>query len=78
MEREFKKPVSWLGGRDLLTSLKSIISSTVNGEKQDSRDWMFAETIPVTRCDSKKQESYWFDYIADTGDGMSEIGRAHV
>lgn len=73
MEREFKKPVSWLGGRDLLTSLKSIISSTLNGEKQDSRDWMFAETIPITRSDSKKQESYWFDYIADTGDGMSAV-----
>ena len=73
MERKFKKPVSWLGGRDLVTSLKSIISSTLDGEKQDSRDWMFAETIPVTRCDSKKQEPYWFDYIADTGDGMSAV-----
>lgn len=73
MKREFKKPVSWLGGRDLLTSLKSIISSTVNGEKQDSRDWMFAETIPIKRCAGNEQEPYWFDYIADTGDGMSAV-----
>lgn len=73
MKREFKKPVSWLGGRDLLTSLKSIISSTVNGEKQDSRDWMFAETISMKRCTGNKQEPYWFDYIADTGDGMSAV-----
>ncbi|MXS82775.1 hypothetical protein [Nitrosomonas oligotropha] len=73
MKREFRKPVSWLGGRDLLTSLKSIISSTVNGEKQDSRDWMFAETISMKRCTGNQQEPYWFDYIADTGDGMSAV-----
>lgn len=73
MKREFKKPVSWLGGRDLLTSLKSIISSTLNGEKQDSRDWMFAETISIKRCTRNEQEPYWFDYIADTGDGMSAV-----
>jgi len=73
MKREFKKPVSWLGGRDLVTSLKSIISSTLNGEKQDSRDWMFAETIPIKRCSRDEQKPYWFDYIADTGDGMSAV-----
>ena len=72
IKRKFKQPVSWLAGRDLLASLESILSYLLNGEKQDSRDWMFAETIAPPHCNDGTQE-YWFDYIADTGDGSRAV-----
>ncbi|MBY0475357.1 MAG: hypothetical protein K2Q13_09900 [Nitrosomonas sp.] len=73
VERKFKRPVSWLAGRELLASLESTLNYVLNGEKQDSRDWMFAETITPPHCNSDEQDSYWFDYIADTGDGSRAV-----
>ncbi|SNX59346.1 hypothetical protein SAMN06296273_0785 [Nitrosomonas ureae] len=72
IERKFKRPVSWLAGRELLASLESILSYLLNGEKQDSRDWMFAEALTPPHCNDTEQE-YWFDYIADTGDGSRAV-----
>lgn len=73
VERKFKRPVSWLAGRELLASLESTLNYVLNGEKQDSRDWMFAEAITPPHCNSDEQDSYWFDYIADTGDGSRAV-----
>ncbi|SOD19121.1 hypothetical protein [Nitrosomonas ureae] len=70
--RKFKRPVSWLAGRELLASLESTLNYLLNGEKQDSRDWMFAQAITPPHCNDTQQE-YWFDYIADTGDGSRAV-----
>lgn len=34
---------------------------------------MFAKAITPPRCNNGEQEPYWFDYIADTGDGMCAV-----
>ncbi|SDY77830.1 hypothetical protein [Nitrosomonas sp. Nm58] len=72
-KRDFKRPVSWLMGRELLAGLKYITAYIFMGDKQDPRDWMYAKTITPPRCNNGDQESYWFDYIADTGDGMRAV-----
>ncbi|ALQ52366.1 hypothetical protein [Nitrosomonas ureae] len=72
IKRKFKRPVSWLAGRELLASLESILNYLLNGKKQDSRDWMFAQAITPPHCNDTQQE-YWFDYIADTGDGSRAV-----
>lgn len=39
-EGAFKKPVAWLGGRELLANLKLFALHALFGDKLDSRDWM--------------------------------------
>ena len=39
-ENEFKGPVSWLFGRELIASLKGTLLYTAFKGKLDSRDWM--------------------------------------
>jgi hypothetical protein len=71
--KNFKTPVSWLMGRELLAGLKWIMAYTFMGDKLDSKDWMNAEIITPPRSNNNAIEPYWFDYIADTGDGMSAV-----
>lgn len=70
---QFKRPVSWLMGRELLAGLKWIMAYTLMGDKQDPKDWMQPEEIRyhLERHDGKSP--FWFDYIADSGDGMSAV-----
>ena len=70
-KKKFKPPVSWLMGRELLAGLKWIAGYTFMGDKQDAKDWMCTEPIHAPRCNNNSMDAYWFDYIADTGDGMS-------
>lgn len=64
----FKKPVAWLLGRDLIASLQGTLLYTAFGSKLDPREWMKAE--PVSFEDKDGKGEFWFDYIADSGDGM--------
>jgi hypothetical protein len=72
-KKDFKSPVSWLMGRELLAGLKWIAAYSFLGDKQDPKDWMNAEVIKPPRSNNNASEPYWFDYIADTGDGMSAV-----
>lgn len=72
-KKKFKTPVSWLMGRELLAGLKWIAGYTFMGDKQDAKDWMCTEVIHAPHSNNNSSEPYWFDYIADTGDGMSAV-----
>lgn len=72
-KKDFKGPVSWLMGRELLAGLKWIAAYSFLGDKQDPKDWMNAEVIKPPRSNNNSSDPYWFDYIADTGDGMSAV-----
>src|SRR5437868_9498217 len=85
--REYKRPVAWLGGRDLLANLKYFLLFAAFKGKLDPRDWMNAEVFPGkptndreekyaadfqdSFADLKKKGEFWFDYFADSGDGMT-------
>ena len=74
MSRNFKKPVSWLLGRELLAGLKYISAYTFMGDKFDARDWMQGKVDNAPNADEAKPgDTYWFDFIADTGDGMLAV-----
>ena len=69
--RVFEKPVAWLFGPQLIGGLKGILLYTAYGDKLDPRDWMTA-----TVCEQFAQhdgEEFWFDYLADTGDGTKAM-----
>ena len=70
-EREFEPPVAWLLGQQLLAGIKWIALYASYGEKLDARDWMRAE--PVPRFKDEKGDEFWFDYIADSGDGQKAV-----
>ena len=70
-KREFEPPVAWLLGQQLLAGMKWIALYSSYGEKLDARDWMRAE--PVKRFKSVKGDEFWFDYIADSGDGQKAV-----
>jgi hypothetical protein len=74
---KFERPVAWLLGRQLIASLKFILLFTAFKGKLDARDWMEAEVFPAddsdhfwSRQDANTEEEFWFDYIADSGDGQ--------
>jgi hypothetical protein len=114
-EEEFKRPVSWLVGRDLIAGMKWIALYTAFKGKLDPRDWMKPRVYPYKDKDQcmkfwrrrsdrawqwkvandsfwqaynaktqnadpqapfwrsnegTDQEEFWFDYIADSGDGQ--------
>lgn len=71
--KNFKRPVSWLMGRELLAGLKWIAAYAFMGDKLDPKDWMVAEIITPPRSNNNASDPYWFDYIADTGDGMNAV-----
>ena len=64
--RGFRGPVRWLLGWRLLVGLKQIAMATAYGEKLDHRDWMTPRAVPFT----SDGPEFWFDYMADTGDGQ--------
>ncbi|HYX28462.1 MAG TPA: DUF998 domain-containing protein [Pyrinomonadaceae bacterium] len=92
-KRKYRKPVAWLGGRDLLANLKYFLLFAAFKGKLDPRDWMNAEVFPAplpaeTEASYERQKTYrdafensfadrrpndefWFDYFADSGDGMT-------
>jgi hypothetical protein len=65
----FRAPVRWLFGRDLLTNLRSIALYGAFGDELDHRDWMQTEVIDL-RDEPCEEDGFWFDYVADTGDGQ--------
>jgi hypothetical protein len=72
-ERDFKAPVAWLFGRELLSQLKWILLYTAAGSRFDPRQWMQAniyDYLKEKREDEVIGDEFWFDYLSDTGDGM--------
>jgi hypothetical protein len=72
-KRDFKEPVAWLFGRELLSQLKWILLYTVAGSRFDPRQWMQANVydyLKGKREDEVIGDEFWFDYLSDTGDGM--------
>lgn len=75
---KFERPVAWLLGRQLIASLKYILLFMAFKGKLDARDWMETEVFPSSdsshfsnREDGHStDEAFWFDYIADSGDGQ--------
>ncbi|MCF6202451.1 MAG: hypothetical protein L3J59_02110 [Methylococcaceae bacterium] len=76
-EKLLKKPVKWLLGKQLISGIRWIAVYALYGEKLDARDWMRAEWIEDDKTQDflkawqqKKEDVFWFDYFADTGDGQ--------
>jgi hypothetical protein len=72
-KRDFKEPVAWLFGRELLSQLKWILLYTAAGSRFDPRQWMQAniyDYLKEKREDEAIGDEFWFDYLSDTGDGM--------
>ncbi|MEA2205332.1 MAG: hypothetical protein QOE77_2108 [Blastocatellia bacterium] len=76
--RKFLKPVAWLLGRDLLANLKYFLLFAAFKGKFDPRDLMKAEVFsfghyqgPNHRATDQGSTDFWFDYFADSGDGMT-------
>ncbi|HWO00846.1 MAG TPA: hypothetical protein VNS63_16420 [Blastocatellia bacterium] len=73
-DQAFKKPVSWLLGPQLIASLKMTAVYVAFKNKLDPRDWMEAEVCSFRIEDrlnkNCSEDEYWFDFIADTGDGQ--------
>jgi hypothetical protein len=121
-DNQFKEPVRWLLGDQIVADLKLLILHALYGSKLDSRDWMTPDLIrflvpeqrpdqqaplPATttekvppvepvrvqtkeaqaqaldnalrvielphapeQCGIDPEKEFWFDYLADTGDGQ--------
>jgi hypothetical protein len=81
-ESDFEKPVAWLLGRQLIASLKGVVLLAIYGKKLDPRDWMAPNCFSVKgaidqhiiesreRAENPESGAFWFDYIADSGDGQ--------
>ncbi len=74
---DWKKPVKWLLGQQLVAGMKWIAVYALYGEKLDARDWMRAEWVEDgSEQDFQKDwqqrsgDAFWFDYFADSGDGQ--------
>ena len=67
--RFFHAPVRWLFGRDLLISLRGVVLYSAFGDELDHRDWMQAELDDLSDLPCE-EGGFWFDYVADTGDGQ--------
>jgi hypothetical protein len=70
-EEGFSKPVAWLLGRQLIVAFKWMALYTAYWDKLDQRNWMQAAVH--TFDDQAKKGEFWFDYIADTGDGQKAM-----
>lgn len=68
-ETDFEKPVAWLLGRQLIASLKWMALYTAYKDKLDPRDWMQANKPLKFAVNEDAGDDFWFDYLADTGDG---------
>jgi hypothetical protein len=69
-EEGFKEPVSWLGGRELISNLKWIAVYSIFGESFDPRSWMKTSAFPkVDETDlphiSKKVNRAWADKVVE-------------
>jgi hypothetical protein len=69
--RRFDPPVAWLVGRQLLRSLQSIAHYAVFGDRTDPKNWMQATEIDLSGSEELEDGDFWFDYVADIGDGVT-------
>lgn len=66
---KFEQPVGRLFGRQLVANMKWILLYVAFKGKLDHRDWMSPEVIPF----ETDEKEFWFDYLADTGDGQKAV-----
>src|SRR5437660_11962448 len=66
----FERPVAWLLGTQLIGGLKGSLLYGAYASKLAPRDWMTAKEVNFN--DESKTE-FWFDYIADAGDGTKAM-----
>jgi hypothetical protein len=73
--REFKPPVAWLFGRQLISGAKRIALYTFFGDQLDARDWMGRPTKEATKRHAAPSSGgdFWFDFMSDTGDGQKAV-----
>ena len=64
----FSGPVNWLLGRQLISGLNRIALYIAYRDKLDLRDWMEAKELVWPTMSGG--DEFWFDYLADTGDGQ--------
>ena len=71
-KRSFEGPVKWLVGSQLISGLKWILLYAVSGTKADPRNWMRPDPLGhiFEGEDANDDAPFWFDYLADTGDGQ--------
>lgn len=70
--RSYKPPVSWLLGRQLVAGLRWIAIYSLYGSKFDPKDWMHTK-VDETHAKKGRDGTFWFDYIADSGDGQKAV-----
>jgi hypothetical protein len=66
----FRPPVRWLLSRELLAKLKKIAVEAFFGDELDHRDWMETQSIDLSQAGQADGQPFWFDYVADIGDGQ--------
>ena len=73
--QDWKPPVKWLGGQQLIQSLKWIFIYAVLKRPLDPRRWMNAEVISGETEEFMRAQDgeFWFDYISDSGDGQKAM-----
>jgi hypothetical protein len=69
-ENLFSKPVAWLLGRQVISAMKWILLSAAYQGRLDSRNWMKPNPYSFA---THKGEEFWFDYLADSGDGQKAM-----
>jgi hypothetical protein len=70
-DAEFKSPVAWLLGPEMLGALKQFLLHSLYKGEFDTHDWMTATPVvySVPAAEALPEE-FWFDFIADIGDGQ--------
>jgi hypothetical protein len=68
-KRRLRGPVRWLLDRQLLVNLREIVLYSAFGTRIDPRHWMAG--LEVDLADDFEGGEFWFDYLSDTGDGMT-------
>ena len=60
--------VAWYQLDVLATAARDVVSSLDQLRNMDMRE-SFPQPMSVTDCSGSEGEDFWFDFIADTGDG---------
>jgi len=66
----FRGPVRWLLSRELLAKLGKLAGEVLYSKELDHRDWMKVDVLDLRTAHHEPGEPFWFDYVADIGDGQ--------
>ncbi len=65
---QFAAPVAWMLGPEMLGALKQFALHALYKGEFDPHDWMISK--PVSYPEPTSGEDFWFDFVADIGDGQ--------